>query len=51
MAPLALARHDVRVSTIDPRTPVLVGTGQVSDRPAKGERTTRTPLDLMVEAS
>jgi acetyl-CoA C-acetyltransferase len=40
-----------RVSQIDPRTPVLVGTGQVSDRPAKGETTTRTPLDLMVEAA
>jgi acetyl-CoA C-acetyltransferase len=39
------------VSTIDPRTPVLVGTGQVTDRPAKGEATTRTPLDLMVEAA
>jgi len=41
----------VRVSTIDPRTPVLVGTGQVTERPAKGETTTRTPLDLMVEAA
>ncbi|WP_220433134.1 hypothetical protein, partial [Raoultella terrigena] len=39
------------MSSIDPRTPVLVGTGQVTDRPAKGEPTTRTPLDLMVEAS
>jgi acetyl-CoA C-acetyltransferase len=39
------------VSTIDPRTPVLVGTGQVSDRPPRGERTTRTPLGLMVEAA
>jgi acetyl-CoA C-acetyltransferase len=41
----------VGVSSIDPRTPVLVGTGQVTDRPAKGEQTTRTPLDLMVEAA
>lgn len=41
----------MRVSSIDPRTPVLVGTGQVTDRPATGETTTRTPLDLMVEAS
>jgi acetyl-CoA C-acetyltransferase len=39
------------VSTIDPRTPVLVGTGQVTDRPAKGEVTSRSPLDLMVEAA
>lgn len=39
------------MSTIDPRTPVLVGTGQVTDRPAKGEITTRSPLDLMVEAA
>jgi acetyl-CoA C-acetyltransferase len=39
------------VSTIDPRTPVLVGTGQVTDRPARGEATTRTPLGLMVEAA
>ena len=39
------------VSTIDPRTPVIVGTGQVSDRPPRGEITRRSPLDLMVEAS
>lgn len=39
------------VSPIDPRTPVLVGTGQVTDRPPKGEVSSRSPLELMVEAA
>lgn len=39
------------VSTIDPRTPVIVGTGQIGHRPPRGEVTAASPLDLMVEAS
>lgn len=36
------------MSTVDPRTPVLVGTGQVTHRPGSGPT---SPLELMVEAA
>jgi acetyl-CoA C-acetyltransferase len=38
--------------TLDPRTPVLVGVGQITDRPAPGARFADrpTPLSLMVDA-
>ncbi|WP_320670287.1 acetyl-CoA acetyltransferase [Patulibacter defluvii] len=36
------------MSTVDPRTPVLVGTGQVTHRPGADPT---SPLDLMVEAA
>ncbi len=41
-------RHDVRVSAIDPRTPVIVGTGQVVQHRGDGDA---GPLELMVAAA
>lgn len=38
------------MSTVDPRTPVIVGTGQVAHRPDSGDPTP-SPLDLMVAAA
>ena len=46
---LGLTLKQTGAVTLDPRTPVLVGVGQVSRRPQDADGLTR-PLDLMVEA-